>query len=257
MQHQSFDQQIEQIGPFQIFTLILSIYVLLALLFGHIFNPEEDVRRVLRVADFVVCLFFLADFVLRFAKAPDKWAYMKWGWIDLLSSIPLLDNLRYGRLISVVRILRILRIMRVIRSVKMLLTFVLRSRIQGTFSLVAAMSIILIVFGAVGILEFEREVEGANITTAIDALWWAFVTMTTVGYGDYYPVTTGGRMIATMLMISGVGLFGTFTGFVATWFVEDEELQGHTEMAEMKTEVSALRVQIAQLQAAIEQQADK
>ncbi|MGL6316860.1 ion transporter [Vibrio sp. WXL103] len=254
MQNQTSEKEIEQIGPFQIFTLILSIYVLLALLFGHIFNPQEDVRQVLRVADTVVCLFFLLDFVLRFAKAPNKWAYMRWGWIDLLSSIPLLDNLRYGRLVSVARIFRI---MRVIRSVKMLLTFVLRSRMQGTFSLVAAMSIILIVFGAVGILEFERDVAGANITNAIDALWWAFVTMTTVGYGDYYPVTTGGRMIATMLMISGVGLFGTFTGFVATWFVDDDELQGHTEIAEMKNEVSALREQIAQLQAVIEQQAGK
>ncbi|MGL6258092.1 ion transporter [Vibrio sp. WXL210] len=254
MQNQTSEKEIEQIGPFQIFTLILSIYVLLALLFGHIFNPQEDVRQVLRVADTVVCLFFLLDFVLRFAKAPNKWAYMRWGWIDLLSSIPLLDNLRYGRLVSVARIFRI---MRVIRSVKMLLTFVLRSRMQGTFSLVAAMSIILIVFGAVGILEFERDVAGANITNAIDALWWAFVTMTTVGYGDYYPVTTGGRMIATMLMISGVGLFGTFTGFVATWFVDDDELQGHTEIAEMKNEVSALRGQIAQLQAVIEQQAGK
>ncbi|MDN3662792.1 ion transporter [Vibrio agarivorans] len=242
---------IEEIGPFQIFTLILSVYVLLALLFEHLFLPQEDVKQILRMADHFVCFFFLLDFSIRFYRAKSKWAFMKWGWIDLLSSIPMLDAFRYGRL---VRVIRVLRILRAIRSVKVLLTFVLRSRMQGTFSLVAAMSIILMIFGAVGILEFERGAEGSNINNAIDALWWSFVTMTTVGYGDYYPVTSGGRVIATMLMISGVGLFGTFTGFVASWFVEEESSKDDQQLDELKQQITKLSHQMNELKAVIEQQ---
>lgn len=80
----------------------------------------------------------------------------------------------------------------------------------------------MIVFGSIAILEFEKG-EETNINNAEDALWWSFVTITTVGYGDKYPVTTEGRIVAGVLMIVGVGLFGTFTGFVASWFLNDNE----------------------------------
>ncbi|MDR9826013.1 ion transporter [Vibrio sp. FNV 38] len=242
---------VEEIGPFQVFTLILSVYVLLALLFEHLFLPEQDVKDILRIADHFVCFFFLLDFFIRFYRSKSKWHFMKWGWIDLLSSIPMLDAFRYARL---VRVIRVLRILRAIRSVKVLLTFVLRSRMQGTFSLVTAMSIILMIFGAVGILEFERGAADSNINNAMDALWWSFVTMTTVGYGDYYPVTNGGRVIATMLMISGVGLFGTFTGFVASWFVEEEANRESDQIIELKQQIGGLNAQLEEIKAVIKQQ---
>ena len=66
-------------------------------------------------------------------------------------------------------------------------------------------------------LGLEREVEHANIRTAGDALWWSLVTITTVGYGDHYPVTTPGRLVAAWLMIVGIGVMGTVTGVVASW----------------------------------------
>jgi voltage-gated potassium channel len=77
----------------------------------------------------------------------------------------------------------------------------------------------MIIFGSIAILQVEHD-PNSNIKTAEDAIWWAFVTITTVGYGDKYPVTTEGRIIAGFLMITGVGLFGTFTGFIASWFLE-------------------------------------
>ena len=64
----------------------------------------------------------------------------------------------------------------------------------------------------------------ANIKTAEDALWWSYVTITTVGNGDRFPVTTGGRIIGTLLMTAGVGLFGTFTAFVSSWFLKGQVL---------------------------------
>ena len=61
----------------------------------------------------------------------------------------------------------------------------------------------------------------SSIILCSDAIWWAYVTMTTVGYGDKYPVTTEGRFVAAILMTVGVGLFGTFTAYVSSWFVKD------------------------------------
>lgn len=77
----------------------------------------------------------------------------------------------------------------------------------------------MIIFSSIAILQVETK-EASNIKTAEDALWWSYVTITTVGYGDKFPVTTEGRIIAMLLMTVGVGLFGTFTGYVASWLVE-------------------------------------
>jgi voltage-gated potassium channel len=79
----------------------------------------------------------------------------------------------------------------------------------------------MLIFGSISILQVEIVPE-SNIKTASDAIWWAFVTITTVGYGDKFPVTNEGRIIAAFLMITGVALFGTFTGFIAAWFMGDK-----------------------------------
>jgi voltage-gated potassium channel len=166
--------------------------------------------------DDLICVIFLIDFIVRFSRAPSKLKFMKWGWIDLISSIPAFDILRAGRFI---RLIRLIRILRAVRSTKMLVEYIFRNRTRGTFAAVASLSVLLVIFASISVLNAET-VPHSNIKTAEDALWWAFVTVTTVGYGDKYPVTTEGRMIAAVLMVAGVGLFGTFTGFVASWFME-------------------------------------
>ncbi len=80
----------------------------------------------------------------------------------------------------------------------------------------------MIIFSAVAILQVENA-PNSNIKTAEDAIWWAYATITTVGYGDVFPVTTEGRIIAAALMTVGVGLFGTFTAFLASWFVTEKK----------------------------------
>lgn len=238
------------IGPFQFFTLVLSIYVLITLFIESVVTLPSDVIEVLRFTDNIICMFFLADFALRFKAAESKRSFMKWGWVDLLSSIPMLDAFRYGRIVRVVRVLRILR---TVRSTKTILAYVFKNKMQGTFSLVSVVSIILVIFGAIAMLQLEKGVAGSNIQSASDALWWAFVTITTVGYGDFYPVTYEGRIIAAILMTAGVGLFGTFTGFVASWFLEDdEEDQGKHVVTSLKDEVSEMRTEIQQLKELIE-----
>ena len=93
---------------------------------------------------------------------------------------------------------------------------------------VSLFAILMVIFSSIAILQVEDSPE-SNIKTAEDAVWFSYVTITTVGYGDKYPVTTEGRIIAAVLMTTGVGLFGIFTGFVASWFVEDKREESEKE----------------------------
>jgi voltage-gated potassium channel len=212
-------QNSSALGFLNILVLFLSIYVLLALLIDTLFKLPIEVSRTLDIIDNGICIFFLAEFSIRFYKAESKLRFMRWGWIDLISSIPTFDYLRAGRAL---RLIRILRILRAFRSVRHLVDHLFKNKIQGTFTTVSVVAILMVIFSAIAILQVETDAN-SNIKTAEDAIWWAYVTITTVGYGDKFPVTTEGRIIAAFLMTVGVGLFGTFTGFLASWFVKEKE----------------------------------
>ena len=102
-------------------------------------------------------------------------------------------------------------------------------------------SITLISVSAISVLHFETGVEGSTINTPEDALWWAIVTITTVGYGDKVPVTSEGRIVAATLMIAGVGLFGMFSGFVASWFLRSGKVPRETELEQIKRELQEIK----------------
>lgn len=224
--------------PYQVFMLALCLYALGALTADSFFSLDPSTRTILEYADDAVCGLFFLDFVISLIRAPSRWQYLyTWGWIDLASSIPSVDALRWGR---AARILRIFRVLRGVRATKLLASFVLDRRAQGAFLAAALVSILLIVFSSVAILQFEAGMDG-NIKTAEDALWWAFATITTVGYGDRYPVTSEGRIVAVLLMTAGVGLFGTFSGFVAAWFLAPEAKQQENELESLREELLLIR----------------
>ena len=205
---------------------------------------DAGTHAILGSADLVVCAIFLADFVHQLVRAPSRWGYfIRWGWIDLLSSIPMLDAFRAAR---AVRILRILRILRAARSARILADFVLHRRAQGAFLAASLVTLLLVFFSSIAILQFEAT-RGGNITSAQDALWWTMVTLTTVGYGDLYPVTPEGRVIAVLLMSAGIGLFGTFSGFVASWFLKPGEEQQDDNMVEVRAELAELKRMVAEV----------
>jgi voltage-gated potassium channel len=208
-----------KLNIFQIFIAILSVYVLGALFIDTVYVLPYQESHLLGIIDDAICFIFLLDVAIRFYKAEDKLKFMKWGWIDIISSIPVFEALRAGRAIRLVRIMRILR---VVRSTKILVNEIFRNRKNATFSLVAILSFLLMMFSSISILNVETD-PNSNIKTAEDALWWSFTTITTVGYGDNDPLTTEGRIIAAVLTIAGVGLFGTFTGFVASWFMNEQK----------------------------------
>jgi voltage-gated potassium channel len=230
---------------YQLFMLVLCLYALGALAAQSAARLEPRTRGVIDYADNVVCVFFLADFLVSLWQAPDRRRYfLTWGWLDLLSSIPAVDVARWGR---AARVLRIFRVLRGLRATKILASLLLRKRAESAALATSLVALLLLVFCSIAILHFEAEAE-SNIKTAEDAVWWAFATITTVGYGDRYPVTSEGRFVAALLMCAGVGLFGTFSGFLAAWFLGP---QAAPEPPDLGAEIVALREEVAALRRAL------
>jgi voltage-gated potassium channel len=213
-----------KLGILNIIVFVLSLYVLGSLVIDTVYDLPEETSALLNYLDNAICAFFFIEFCIRFYKAEDKLKFMKWGWIDLVSSIPMVDSLRAGR---VLRLIRIFRVLRAFKSTQQLLHHLFASKAQGAFTSVFIVAVLLIIFSSIAILQVETD-PNSNIKTAEDAIWWAYVTITTVGYGDKFPVTTEGRLIAAVLMTAGVGLFGTFTAYVASWFVVVPEKEGNS-----------------------------
>jgi len=208
----------EQLGFLNILILILSVYVLIALFVDTYVELPQETSELLYYIDNLICIVFLIDFWVRFRKAESKLNFMKWGWIDLIASVPTFDFMRAGRLL---RLIRIIRLVRAFRSTRHIVQHVFKNKIQGTLTSVSLIAILMLMFASIAILQVETDPQ-SNIRTAEDAIWWSYATITTVGYGDRYPVTTEGRIIAMVLMTVGAALFGTFTAYISSWFIRSD-----------------------------------
>lgn len=226
--------------------LVLSIFAIGLLAVRTTAAVGAEVTTVLEYADYAICVAFFGDFLWSLCHAQRRWKYLAtWGWLDLLSSIPTVDLFRWGR---IARVLRVVRIVRGLRASRLLALMILRRRAENVVLAAALAAGMLIVFSCVAILSFETAAD-SNIRTAEDALWWAFATITTVGYGDFYPVTSEGRLIASVLMFAGVGLVSTCSAFLASWFLAAEEQEAPTTDTSLAlaSEVASLRAEIARL----------
>lgn len=222
-------------APYILFSLLLSLITLTVLGVAMLVDLDEQTRLVLNYADVGVCLLFFIDFCAQLIRAPNRLRYLyTWGWLDLLSAIPTVDALRWGR---VARIARLIAVLRAVRSFRVLAQFVRERRVESSLLVAMLLCVGLLSFGSIGILHFEKDPQ-SNIHTAGDAIWWAISTMTTVGYGDFYPVTAGGRAIAAVLMTAGVGIVATLSGALAAWFLRPT---AGSDLDSVRREITALR----------------
>jgi voltage-gated potassium channel len=198
-----------------------------------------DAARIVRWLDHVACGVFFADFCIRFARAESKKAFLKWGWIDIIASIPFVPQLRYARFVRVLRIIRLLRGVRIIQRV---LQLVRHRRTEAGATSLAFTAILLVSFASVSILVCEQD-SNPGIQTAEDAVWWSVSTLTTVGYGDKVPVTTEGRILAMILMVAGIGMFGCFSGLVVSLFLGDSR-QNNSELESLNARLDAIQRQL-------------
>lgn len=230
----------EKVGVRELILVTLSVYVLCTALVETVWSLAPELLRLLNWFDNGICVVFLADFFWRLYVAPNKWLFLRWGWIDFISSIPNLEFFRWGRALSIIRFVRIIRS---IRSMKLIISVLFRDRAHTGMGSVLVMGILFVMFSAIAMLNVETDPQ-ANIRTASDALWWAISTITTVGYGDKYPMSMEGRIVAMLLMICGVSLFAVFTACLAASFLRGtQENTPHVE--ELAKEIRMLREEIA------------
>ncbi|MCU4676852.1 ion transporter [Catenovulum sp. 2E275] len=219
---------------------------------------EAETRRLLMSIDTFICVVFILHFVVCFIQADDKKRYFKRHWIELIASIPIIEQLRLLRLLQIFRVIKMLSL------AKNVFIPMLAKRIQTTMAGLLVFMITIVASSAVAIFIIESDNPASNIKTAEDALWWGLVTISTVGYGDYYPVTPAGRLISSILIISGVSLFGVISGYIASSFSRpsaEEEQEEETDRAilkqllvenrelkmQMKSELAELKAEIARL----------
>lgn len=208
-------RELKNIG-YELFIGALSILSIVNLILLVVLKDDSALETVIGIMDVVITPIFLADFFYRLFTAPSKSTYFfrGFGWADLLSSLPFPNA----------KILRVFRLWRVIR---LFLEFGFRNlvhefivhRAENALLTVVFLVLCVLEFGSLAVLSAEIKSPNANITSGGDAIWWAYVTITTVGYGDRYPVTSGGRLVGIVVMTAGVGLFGTLSGYLANTFL--------------------------------------
>ncbi len=211
--------------------LCLAILYIPVFIIEYIPGISASVRSSAALAEYIIIALFAAELVIKVAVAERRWAYLRAHWIDVV--------------IVVVPFLRPLRVLRILR----LLPFLARGTIglrrvmgpyRGTYVLVIGLGAVLVSATLMAI--FERSADG-SIHGFGDALWWAATTVTTVGYGDKFPVTPEGRAVAVFLMIVGIALFGMLTAGIAAYFVESGA-ESDVSNRELLAKVEALETQL-------------
>ena len=235
---------------YSLFILVISIFSIILVGIITIIPLSPESLKIIEYLDYVICSIFFVDFLISFTRAENKRRYFfTWGWFDLLSSIPAVLFLRYLRF---ARILRIGRVLRGARAGKILASFVMEHRSQSVIVGALLISVLIIFIGSILVLQVEQGT-GGSINTAEDALWWAVTTMTTVGYGDKYPLSTEGRIIASLLMFAGIGVFGVVSGFLAAWFIAPSQKEDGKDVSELQKNVDTLQSKMESLDSKVEE----
>ena len=230
---------------YELLIFALAILSVVVVVMYYLLPVSDATREALLRIDFLLCVVFLYDSCRSLFRASDKRAYLKWGWLDFLGSIPLVIPLRVARVARLVRAWRVVRA----RSPKKVLEEFERDRPMGVLLVMVFLAMVTMTISSLAVLELEGRVPDSNIASGGDAFWWAFVTVTTVGYGDHHPVTPWGRAVAIVLMIVGVTLFGVLTSFLASRFVAVSRPEQGEELAALRDEVSLARDDMERIRA--------
>ncbi|GGN05391.1 ion transporter [Lentzea pudingi] len=210
--------------------------VFLAAYAWQVFDDHGAMHVPLEIALWLIWALFAAEFVTRITLAQNKLKFLRTHLFDLAAVV-----------LPMVRQLRVLRLITVVTLLNKKFQHKIRQRVSVY---VAGVTTIVAFCASLAVLDAERHAENASITTFGDALWWTLTTMSTVGYGDRYPVTGEGRLVAGLLMVGGIALLGVITGTIASWLVEklrgveEAELETAQELRNLRTEIAELRKEL-------------
>ena len=191
---------------YEFFIFFLILFYLTIIIVGYSDSPVLTSQQI-KTIDYGFICFFVIEYIIRLYYAPKKWLFVKKNIFDLIAMIPFDALFRTARLMRLLRLIRILKLSKTIQGIFK----------SGGLNYVLIFSAFITTWGAISIYVIEKGVN-PNINSFNDALWWAIVTATTVGYGDISPMTVAGRIVAGVLMLIGIGLIGSITGSVATYF---------------------------------------
>ncbi len=207
------------------------------------YNLSPDVEKLINYYDYGLCLFFFLDFIRSVTTTKNKLKYLiTTGWLDLISSIPTVDFFRYGRIGGVFKLIRLFRIY---KTAKMFTDVFSKELRKNVFFISCSFVVLNILLSSVLVLVFESDTS-ANIKTPTDAIWWSIVTMTTVGYGDHYPLTIGGKSVAVVLMTTGISFFGVLTARISRFFIKENQ-DANENYKLILSEIRELRIEFAEV----------
>ena len=215
-------QEEAQSSAYDLFILLLTVLSLVVMV--ALFLPlSEATTSLLFAYDNAICVIFLFDFTIRLRRAKPKRAYFieDRGWLDLLGCVPALAAFRFTALFRLARLNLFARLSRLLRGDNRgaLIRDVAHNRGEYAAFITLMAGMLVLSVASVLVLQFESGAADANIATGGEAFWWSVVTITTVGYGDYFPVTVGGRITGFFVMIAGVGIIGALASILASILV--------------------------------------
>ena len=199
-----------------LYEVTMSILALVAVVIS-IIDIVEGINSIFSLIDFAILIIFVADYLLRLILAKNKLDFIKSNILDLIAIIPFNSFFKMFRVAKLARLAKLSKLSKILKLSRLfvyIMRFSRRMKIffnTNGFKYSLVITIIFIFLGAISIRQFE------NMKFA-DSLWWAFVTTTTVGYGDISPTTSFGRITAVILMITGIGLIGSLTSTITSYF---------------------------------------
>ena len=246
-------------NAYNIFILILTAFSLVIMV-ALLLPLNQATIELLQFYDNLICAFFLLDFFLTLRASPGKTVFFikERGWLDLVGAIPSFGVIVPYKYLVLLRLARLNRAKRIIHHLGVqrrgeLIRDILKNRSKYASFLVGILAIVVLTSASVLVLQFESASRKAVITTGWDAFWYSIVTITTVGYGDYYPVTTGGRITGMFIMVTGVGIIGALASLMASLLIGESHSTSEEEAAEqerqssIEKELTAIHEELASL----------
>lgn len=214
---------------FDIFIQSLIVASLVAFSVGTIPDLSESTRAFLRVFEIISVLIFSLEYVLRIIVADKKLKYIFsfYGIVDLLAILPFYLSLGVDmRSLRALRLFRLFRVIKLIRFSKALQRFHIALKMAREELAIFFMATVLLLFlSGVGIYFFEYAAQPDVFTSVFSSLWWAVATLTTVGYGDIYPVTVGGKIFTFVILMIGLGIIAVPAGILSSSLSKAREME--------------------------------
>ena len=225
--------------------LVLAVAMVPLLIVPLLVNLPEQLDATFTAVDWFIWAVFAVEYVVRLVLSPDRWRYVRREWPNLL--IVILPFLRPLRVVRSARALRILRLSRLIAFTSEVGQEAKRFLVKHKLHYALLVTLVVIVGAAAVVLAVE-EGHGGSINSFGDALWWAITTVTTVGYGDKFPVTAAGRGVAAALMVAGIALFGVLTANLAAFMLDRDDQPAEppidNRLDEILRQLADLRAQV-------------